>query len=174
MINVKHGFFKNSFFPSSITEWNKLYPNIENPESISIFKKHLLSFIRPVHNSIFNCHDKIGIKFLTRLRVGLSHLRKHKFKHSFQDSVNPLCDCSCEIESTSHFLLHCLHFCNERKILLSKIKEIDNTILSKNGSSITHILLFSDSSFNTQTNVSIINATIDFIIQTKRFYGPLM
>ena len=174
LFKTKHNFFKNSFFPSTVIEWNKLDPAIRNSESFSLFKRSILSFIRPAQNSIFNCHNIRGIKLLTRLRVGLSHLREHKFKHNFQDSVNPLCDCSCEIETTSHFLLHCLHFCNERKVLLSKIKEIDSTILSKNDSDTTQILLYGASSFDMQTNTSIVNATLDFLIQTKRFDGPLM
>ena len=30
------------------------------------------------------------IKMVTRLRLGLSHLREHKFKHSFRDTLNSL------------------------------------------------------------------------------------
>ena len=40
---------------------------------------------------------------LTRLRLGLSHLRKHKLKHGFQDMINPLCSCGNDVESTEHF-----------------------------------------------------------------------
>ena len=36
------------------------------------------------------------IKYLTRLRLGLSHLNGHKFRHNFQDCLNPLCPCSLE------------------------------------------------------------------------------
>ena len=31
----------------------------------------------------------MGVKLVTRLRIGLSHLREYKFKHSFQDTLNP-------------------------------------------------------------------------------------
>ena len=64
--------------------------------------------------SVFKCRNPDGIKFITRLRLGLSHLREHKFKHSFQDSLNPLCKCGIEVESTSHFLPHCLVYSNDR------------------------------------------------------------
>ena len=47
----------------------------------------ILKFIRPSSNSFYNCHNPIGIKYITRIRLGLSHLREHKFKHSFQDSM---------------------------------------------------------------------------------------
>ena len=44
----------------------------------------------------------MGIKYLTRLRLGLSHLNDHKFRHNFQDCLNPLCPCSLKVESTIH------------------------------------------------------------------------
>ena len=36
-IPVKHGFFKNTFLPSAIIEWNKLNAKIKNSESIATF-----------------------------------------------------------------------------------------------------------------------------------------
>ena len=114
----KHSFFKNSFFPSTVIEWNNLDPNIRNSSSSSIFKRNLLKFIRPSANSIYKCHNPKGIKFITRLRLGLSHLREHKFKHSFQDTLNPFCNCGNEVETSSHYLLHCPNFSNERLTLL--------------------------------------------------------
>ena len=52
-INVKHNFFKNTFFPSTITEWNKLDWKIKNSESIETFKKefyHLLGHLLIAHS----------------------------------------------------------------------------------------------------------------------------
>ena len=108
--NIKHIFcrseyFDNSFFPYTIKEWNKLSLEIRNSESYSIFKKSLLKFIRTIPNSVFNVANIYGIKLLTRLRVGLSHLKEHKCRHDFQDTINPIGSCSLEIESTSHFFL---------------------------------------------------------------------
>ena len=77
----------NSFFRSTIIEWNKCDQNIRNSSSFNIFRKSILKFIRP-SDSLFNCHNPKGIKLLTKLRLGLGHLREHKFKHSFQDSLN--------------------------------------------------------------------------------------
>ena len=58
------------------------------------------------------CHPKhirnsLGIKLLPRLRLGLSHLHEHKFWHYFQDTLNLLCECGKDIESTMHSFLHC-------------------------------------------------------------------
>ena len=123
-INVKHDFFKNTFFPSTIMEWNKLDWEIKNSESIVTFKKRILSFIRPSSNSIFICHNPRCIKLLSRLRLGLSHRREHKFKRSFQDSLNPFSSCGKgEVETISHYLLHCSNYSEERLALLNAIKK---------------------------------------------------
>ena len=114
LFKVKHNFIRNSFFPSAVIKWNKLDLNIRNTESLNIFKKTLLNFIRPSGNTVFNCHNPKGVRLLTSLRLGLSHLREHKFKHSFQDSLNPICSCGNDIETSAHYLLHCPNFSNER------------------------------------------------------------
>ena len=72
---------KTLFFPFTAIEWNKLDNNIRYSESVSAFKKQILKFIRPSPNSKFHVHNPHGIKLLTRLRVGLSHLHEHKFRH---------------------------------------------------------------------------------------------
>ena len=71
------------FFPSTVIEWNKLDSNIRNCESLAPFRKRILAFISPFANSTFQCHSPKGLKLITRLQLGLSHLRFHKFKHSF-------------------------------------------------------------------------------------------
>ena len=77
---------------------------------------------------IINCHNLRRIKLLTRLRLGLSHLHKHKFKHGFQDTLNPICSCDNDIETSAHFLLYCPHYSNERSTFLNTIRNIKNTI----------------------------------------------
>ena len=84
--HAKHSFFKNSFFLSTFTEWSKLDPNLWSAASFSVFQKNLFKFIRPSPNSAFNCHNYKGIKYLKRLRLGISHLREHQLKHSFQEA----------------------------------------------------------------------------------------
>ena len=67
-------FFKFYFFHSTLNDWYKLDETIKNSESISIFKSRLLSFIRPLQSNVYNIFDPIGLKFLTRLRLGFSYL----------------------------------------------------------------------------------------------------
>ena len=127
-IKSKHTVFKNSYILSTIIEWNKVDLNICNAESYALFRKHLLSFIRPETNNIFNVHNAKGIKLLTRLRVGFSHLMEHKFRDNFEDAINHLCSYGNFVESATHFFLHCTHFSNERLTLINKIKDIDKRI----------------------------------------------
>ena len=96
--------------PSAITEWNKLDLSIRNSGSLNVFKGTLLQFEKPLENSVFTCHNPIGIRYLTRLKLGFSHLRYCKFKHGFLDAVDPLCSCSTVIENTVHYFLQCPTF----------------------------------------------------------------
>ena len=99
----KHDYFKNSFLSSAITEWNKLDCYIKNVELFKFFKKPLLSFIRSMPNSNYHIDNSLGVKYITRLRTGFSYLKEHKFKHNFQDSVDPIYSCSSGIETTIQF-----------------------------------------------------------------------
>ena len=88
LVNTKHNFFKNSLIPSTLIEWNKLDPHLRKSENFLNFRSNILKFIRPSPNSVYNCHNPRGISLVTRLRLGLSHLREHNFKHDFQNTLN--------------------------------------------------------------------------------------
>ena len=77
-----------------------------------------------------DCENHRGIKLITRLRVGLSHLREWKLKYSFQDTLNPICSCDFDVAvSISHHILRCSMYNDERHTLLSTIKIIDCRLL---------------------------------------------
>ena len=61
-------------------------------------------------NLHINVHSNITFSYSTELRVGLSKLNFHKFKHNFGDTVNPICPLNDGIEDAEHFLLLCLSF----------------------------------------------------------------
>ena len=52
-LSFKHIFFLNTFFPSTILEWNKLDPSLRNSSSYNVFKNSILKFIRPCPNKNF-------------------------------------------------------------------------------------------------------------------------
>ena len=99
--------FSNTFFPFCIKEWNKLDAKIRNLSSIFRFKKSQLIYFKTDENSVFDVHNPIGIKLLNRLRLNFSHLKEHKFRHNFRDTINPISLSDAETETNSHYLLRC-------------------------------------------------------------------
>ena len=89
LFKPNHCFLKNSFFLTTI-EWDNLDHDLRNSESYTLIRSNVLKFIRLSPNSFYGCQNIIGIKLTTRLCLGLRNLRKHKFKHSFQDTLNTL------------------------------------------------------------------------------------
>ena len=164
---AKHDYFKNSFFPSTITEWNKLDCYIRNADAFKVFKKCLLSFIRPMTDSIYNIHNPLGVKHLTRRRIGFSHLKEHKVKHDFQDSIDPMCSCSSGIEKTIHFFLRCTNFNIQRQTLVDKIATIDANILTENS------YLVNKPNCENYFKKAMLNASIEYILSIERFINPL-
>ena len=169
---LKSSTIQKLFFPSSIVEWNKPSREVRT-ENIRIFKKRsffgLLEFIRTLPNSIFDIYNPYGIKLLTRLRLGLSHLNEHKFKHGFNDTINPICICGGDIESINYFFLHCPEYCEARQTLFDNIQSIDKMLLSQNESSLTHLLLYGDPKRNSNVNAFILNLATEFILSSGRF-----
>ena len=135
---------------------------------MSLFKSRLLSFIRPVQNNIYNIFDPEGLKFLTRLRVGLNSLNAHRFHHNFQECLNPICSCSLEIEDTTHYLLHCRYFSNQRTDLMNSVNSVvqNFVLISENNK-------FGDPRFDENKNKVILEATLTFMKKSERFTGSL-
>ena len=69
LLKTNHNFLKNFFFPSTITEWNNLDPNLQNSDTFETFKNTILNFLKPSPNSVIKCHNPQAIKFLTRFTV---------------------------------------------------------------------------------------------------------
>ena len=174
LLKVKNKFFENSFLPSAVIEWNKLDLSIRNSLSYALFRKSLLVFIRPSENSIYGVNNPKGVILLHRLRVGLSHLRKHKFDHGFLDTLNPICSCGQDIESLNHFFLHCPHYLAERQTLLHNIERIIPNKMKESDNEVTHLLLYGENSFTSLINREILNSSIEYILNTKRFDNPLI
>ena len=50
-----------------------------------------MNFVSP--NGTFNKHNCHETKLFIRFPVFLSHLREYKFRHNFQDSLDPFYNC---------------------------------------------------------------------------------
>ena len=56
-VSSKAGYFKKSFIPNVINEWNKLDPDIRSSASCNLFGNSSLKVIRPVQRKTFNIND---------------------------------------------------------------------------------------------------------------------
>ena len=158
--------------PHCLSEWNGLDLEIRLTPSVGVFKRKLLSIIRPPVNSTFGIHDPTGISYLTQLRVGLSKLYFHKFKYNFRDTLNPMCHTNDGIEDTEHFLLLCPSFVEPRRNHLAGVF----AVLRPPGYTNLHnrflmqILLYGCKSFPNETNsILILLLTSQFIHKSGRF-----
>ena len=114
---------------------------------------------------------RLGL-LLTRLRLGLSHLNEHKFKHNFDDCVNSFCTCSLEPE-TLHFFLHCHHYNTTRSILFEDLNSVDKNLFKLSDNELTLILLYGSTKYSFMNNRILLNSSIKYIENSKRFFGPL-
>ena len=169
ILEIEVSLFLIAFSPYTIEAWYSLDPSIINSNSLEVFKSKLLAFIRPVQRSIYNVFNPQGLKFLTRLRLGLSHLNEHRFRHNFKDCINPLSSCSLEIENTLHFFLHCQHYSTFRMGLMNKVNQIDENFSYLSDDKKVSVFLYGDSRFDDYKNNFILSASITYILENERF-----
>ena len=139
---------KYSFFRWTINERKKLTFNIRT-SSLNIFRGNLINVIlRPIPNSIFGIFNPPGLKLITRLRLGLSHLNGHRFIHSFNNCINPLCTCSLDIEQTVPYFIYCNYYNRTRLSLLDDLNTADWTSLNLSDLSLVNVLLYDGLQFD--------------------------
>ena len=78
-------------------QWNKMDLNIKRLSLIT-FTDLFLKKTVPLANSIFDIHKPEGIKLLTRLSLGLSHLNEDRYNEKFSTYFF-----RSDVESASHF-----------------------------------------------------------------------
>ena len=164
--------FKYSFFRCSVMEWNKLSSSTQN-SVYPAFRNHLVKIIRPVSNPVYNIHYNVGLKLLTRLRLGLINLNEHRFNRNFRNCITPLISCSLNAVSTVHLFLHCHHFHNIRAKLLNSLVVIDMNLLKLSEEQLTKVLLYGFTQLNQNHNRNILSSSIEYLVESKRFENSL-
>ena len=71
--------------------------------------------------------------------------------------------CNLEVESTTHFFLHCHHFNAICITLTNNLKGIDRDIPKLSDSSLTKVILFGDSKYSDIQNHDILNSTVTLL-----------
>ena len=89
------------------------------------------------------------------------------------NNSNPFCSCGLDIESSAHFLLHCPTYSIERRTLLSTLVNTDNNLVDLCEPVLIKTLLFGNNLFDSNANTNVLNATIEYILSSKRFDEPL-
>ena len=78
----------------------------------------------------FQCLLLISKDLIKYARVGFSHLKEHKFRHNFQDTINPFCDCSTNsIDTTEHYLLQCSNHLTQRSRLFDDLNKAFTSLI---------------------------------------------
>ena len=136
--------FKSTFYTNFQSEWNILDHEIRLSSSVAVFKKKLISNIRPSAKSTFGIHHPIGLSYLTQVRLGLRKLCFHKFRHNFGA---------------------------ERRNLLAGFVELIQPYLYTNlpNEVLAHLLLYGDKDLPNSLNRKIIELTLHYIHTTGRF-----
>ena len=76
--------------------------------------------------------------------------------------------CGTNIESTDHFVLQCSLYLCKRQTLMEKICDVEISILDQNENCLSYTLFFSSDKLNDVKNLSRLNATVEYIMSTKR------
>ena len=108
---------------------------------------------------------------MTRLRLGLSHLREYKFK-LFKIRLILQVTVVVKLNLQFIFSLYCPLFTNERSTLFSTSHNLDSKLFDRY-SLLTKILLFSKESLNINQNTASLNTIMEFILSAKKFDEPI-
>ena len=125
-------------------------------------------------NSLFSIYDPLGVKLLTRLRLQFSNLNEDKFTHGFEDTINTMCACGSEVETTEHFLLRCHLYSPQRLELFENLEKVDSSFLNLNIKEKVIFLLYGSQPASSKScNHEIQKFVINYIKGTGRFDRPL-
>ena len=106
----------------------------------------------------FKIHDINGIKLLNRLRLYFSNLNEHKFRHNFRATIDPMCSCGLEPETTLHYLLRCNIYSDLRTELFNDICALSLIFKNLSHEKLLNILLYGSENFSLNTNKKIIKS----------------
>ena len=161
--------FEKSFFPNTLKLWNSLPKTIQSRD-LQDFKAEIKSRLKPPKYKHFSKGSKLGNSLLTKIRVGRSDLKQHRFMIGISDS--PECICHHKIESPMHFFLECFLYSLERRIMLDLIEHFIPNFHKFNKNKKLDIILKGVDIENQElipTNITITKSVQKFIISSKRF-----
>ena len=152
-----------SFFPSTIREWNKLDLTVRNTDSPAKFKSEVRKIDipnRPPPHFSYGPR-KLNI-LLTQLRCSASFLNYDLYRKNI--ITDPSCDCGENIEDIHHFLFECRLYANHREILFNSLHWLPDRCAID-----IELLTRGNSDLSTDQNIQIFKLVQDFIKRSNRF-----
>ena len=90
--------------------------------------------------------------------MNFSHLNEHKFRHNFHDTINPMCSCGKEPETTLYYLLRYDLYSIYRLELLNDICALNMSLKNSSEEKPLKTLLYGAEDFTSQMSSEILNA----------------
>ena len=87
------------------------------------------------------------------MTLEFSHLKEHKFRHGFADTINPMCACGADVETTEHFLLCCHFYSTQRLELFDNLERLNSDFRNLNHKDQVSFMLYG-SETNTSENLT--------------------
>ena len=101
------------------------------------------------------------------------YFNENRFKHNFENCINPVCTCPLEDESTRHFFfLHCHYYSALHISFLNDLNNISPQLLPDKVFAKT--LYYENPIFDESDNRKILETSIRYILDPKRFSGNLL
>ena len=150
--------YQKSFIPRAISTWNRLPDSIKNINDTKQFKDELNKNINK-DNPLYSIGNRKENIIMARLRLNCSNLKGHLYNLKVIDS--PECQCGYENEDSFHYFFICNVYQRPRA-------DFHNSIINHASFTLRNVL-FGDENLPYNENVDIINATMKFIKDSKRF-----
>lgn len=170
--------YQNSYFPSTIHDWNDLEESTRNSTTLETFKSTLKKLFYPAPKNYYHSHSaSVDGKHLTRIRLGLSFLNSHQRNYGFT-RIKICPNCNFKDENELHFFLGCTSYSRARKDMLQELAGIltpgvhYSFIIPNNNKGKSHLLfiiLHGSKELNKDENLAILKSVQNFIGQTGRF-----
>lgn len=148
----------NSFFPSTIREWNLLPKATKISENVGEFKSKL-NKSKLKRNELFYFGERKIAIIHARMRMGFSQLNSDLYKMGL--IASPLCSCGLSAEDYYHYFFQCSKYATQRDKLQTEI--IPFAIFN------LKTVLFGITSKNKKVNYDIFRSVHNYIKSTERF-----
>ena len=111
-------------------------------------------------------------RYQTTYTSNFSYLNQRKFRHGFQNTVDPMCRFNLEAETTLDFLYRYRLYYTIRTEHLDDIYTVVSSLTNYSAEKLLNFLVYSSEHFSVKTNQSILKSTIKLLKNFKRFDDP--